>query len=124
MNKRLETYRHLSGKIAKISDDDLKRHLSTADLIHDGVGGRSYKAKIDNHLVFVKIISLTDLERTPKNFRSTANFFNLPLYYQYGVGSTGFGVWRELEALLTVTELVKSGISANFPLLFHWRILE
>lgn len=46
------------------------------------------------------------------------------MFYRYGVGSTGFGAWRELAALLQGTCFVTSSLSSNFPLLFHWRILE
>jgi hypothetical protein len=36
-------------------------------------------------------VPLTDLEQLPQHFMSTANIFGLPLSYQYGVGSAGFG---------------------------------
>ena len=55
--------------------------------------------------------------------RSTQNIFGLPQVYQYGVGSAGFGVWRELAAHIMTTNWVLSGKCPNFPLLYHWRIL-
>src|SRR5690606_1297867 len=54
---------------------------------------------------------------------STANLFDLPLYYQYGVGSAGFGAWRELVAHIMTTNWVLAGECPNFPILYHWRIL-
>jgi hypothetical protein len=73
--------------------------------------------------VFVKRIPLTDLERHPDNVMSTANLFRLPPFYQYGIGSTGFGVWRELAAHAMTTNWVLAGRSEGFPLMYHWRAL-
>lgn len=44
--------------------------------------------------------------------------------YQYGVGSTGFGAWRELAAHVMTTNWVITGQCPNFPIMYHWRILE
>ena len=54
---------------------------------------------------------------------STANLFGLPTYYQYGIGSAGFGVWRELSAHEMTTEWVLQGECPNFPMMYHWRVL-
>ncbi|NUP66688.1 MAG: hypothetical protein HOW71_31450 [Nonomuraea sp.] len=45
------------------------------------------------------------------------------MFYQYGVGSAGFGAWRELAAHLMTTGWVLRGGFPGFPLLHHWRIL-
>jgi hypothetical protein len=34
----------------------------------------------------------------PENLKSTANIAHLPLFFHHGVGSPGFGAWRELIA--------------------------
>ncbi len=57
--------------------------------------------------IFVKQIPLTDLEKQPENFRSTANIFKLPLSYQYGIGSAGFGAWRELATHIMTTKFLE-----------------
>jgi hypothetical protein len=54
---------------------------------------------------------------------STANLFHLPTFYQYGVGSTGFGAWRELAAHSTTTGWVIDQECEAFPLMYHWRVL-
>jgi thiamine kinase-like enzyme len=54
---------------------------------------------------------------------STANLFNLPFIYQYGVRSAGFGAWRELATHIMTTNWVITGECANFPIMYHWRIL-
>ncbi len=72
--------------------------------------------------IFVKKIRLTDIEK--ENARSTQNLFELPVYYQYGVGSMGFGVWREIAAHEMTTQWVLNGECQNFPLMYHSRVLE
>jgi hypothetical protein len=66
--------------------------------MHEGIGGKSALISIEDTPVFVKKLPLTNLEQLPQNFMSTANFFDLPLGYQYDMGSAGFGAWRELAA--------------------------
>ncbi|MGW3917776.1 hypothetical protein ACWEBX_40980, partial [Streptomyces sp. NPDC005070] len=55
--------------------------------------------------------------------RSTANLFGLPMFYQYGVGSAGFGAWRELAAHVMTTNWVLGNAYEGFPLMYHWRVL-
>lgn len=66
--------------------------------MHAGIGGTSVQIDIENITVFVKKVPITELELKPDNFMSTANIFNLPMCYQYGIGSAGFSTWRELAA--------------------------
>ncbi len=58
----------------------------------------SVQIEVDNISIFVKQILVTELELKPNHFMSTANLFNLPMCYQYGIGSSGFSAWRELAA--------------------------
>jgi hypothetical protein len=90
------------------------------------VGGQSALLSLEQTPVFVKKIPLSDLEKAPENYMSTANFFDLPDYYQYGIGtagSKGFGAWRELSAQIMSTEWVLFGECPHFPILYHWRVL-
>lgn len=73
--------------------------------------------------VFVKRVPLTDLERRPGCVMSTANLFGLPASCQYGVGSPGFGAWREVAANVVTTSWVLAGRTGSFPLMYHWRVL-
>jgi hypothetical protein len=73
--------------------------------------------------VFVKQVPVTERELRPGNVRSTANLFGLPGFYQYGLGSAGFGAWRELAAHIMTTNWVLSGEHRAFALLYHWRVL-
>lgn len=122
-SNRLKTYTHLSTELACISDARLSNLLHNAEPLHYGIGGRSALLRLDDTSIFIKKIPLTDLERQPEHLLSTANFFDLPLFYQYGVGSSGFGAWRELVAHIMTTNWALSGDSPNFPILYHWRTL-
>ncbi|MBX9878395.1 MAG: phosphotransferase [Candidatus Obscuribacterales bacterium] len=123
MNNRIGTYNQLSKQLSVQSDDTLTLLIEQAKPLHCGYGGSSALLRVDDAPIFVKKLPLTDLERQPKHFKSTANIFELPLYYQYGVGSTGFGAWRDLAAHIMTTNWVLSDQCANFPILYHWRIL-
>ncbi|MBP6744484.1 protein kinase family protein [bacterium] len=121
---RSELHLQLSSHLAGYSDSALSALLQKATPMHEGVGGSSSLFEIDGHKVFAKKIPLTDLERSSENFLSTANLFHLPMFYQYRLGSAGFGAWRELAAHKLTTEWALSGKCSNFPLLFHWRVVE
>ncbi|WP_339383383.1 protein kinase domain-containing protein [Oculatella sp. LEGE 06141] len=71
--------------------------------------------------VFVKRVPVTDIEY--ENLFSTKNLYNLSTGYNYGVGSPGLGVFRELITHLKTTHWVLEGAIANFPLMYHYRIL-
>jgi hypothetical protein len=88
-----------------------------------GIGGRSTLIEVDGRRVFVKRVPLTDVELRPENVRSTANLLGLPAYFHYGVGSPGFGAWRELAVHLMTTNWVVAGHFTGFPLTHHWRVL-
>jgi len=120
---RLSAYATASTALGLLSDRRLADAVAAAPALGSGIGGRSAELDVDGVRVFVKHVPLTDLELLPENVRSTANLFELPLFYQYGVGSAGFGAWRELAAHLMTTGWVLSGAYPGFPLLYHWRIL-
>lgn len=80
-------------------------------------------AGVAGRRVFIQRIRLTDIELRPQNVRSTANLFGLPLFYQYGVGSAGFGGWRELAVHTMTTNWVLGGEYEGLPLMYHWRVL-
>src|SRR5580693_5580459 len=119
---RLTAYGAVSTRLSLLSDRQLGEAVAAAGPIGSGIGGRSAELDIDGRRVFVKRIPLTDVETSPENARSTANLFGLPMFYQYGVGSAGFGAWRELSAQQRASQWVLSGECPNFPLLYHWRI--
>ncbi|MGW5367460.1 protein kinase family protein [Streptomyces sp. NPDC004009] len=120
---RLATYGTVATRLSLLSDRWLGEVVAAAAPLGSGIGGRSAELDIDGTRVFVKRVPLTDTELRPENARSTANLFGLPMFYQYGVGSAGFGAWRELAVHVMTTNWVLGNEYEGFPLMYHWRIL-
>ena len=120
---RLQSYNIAANKLSCLSDLQLAELLSTVSQWSKGCGSTG-SIEIDGIPVFIKKIALTDLEKQPTNMHSTANLFNLPLFYQYRVGSNGFGVWRELAAEIIASNWALTNACKNFPILYHWRIMN
>lgn len=124
--ERLATHGAVSTTLALHSDHGLRELVDAAAPIGSGIGGKSALLQIAGVPVFVKRVALTDLERRPEHLRSTANLFDVPLFYHYGVGligGAGFGAWRELAVHTMTTNWVLAGESESFPLMYHWRVL-
>ncbi|MFB7630393.1 protein kinase family protein [Streptomyces sp. NPDC056149] len=120
---RRSAYAMVGTRLSQFGDQRLRDAIAAAPSLGVGIGGRAAQLDVEGVRVFVKRIPLTDLELRPEHLRSTANLFDLPLCYQYGIGSAGFGAWRELAAHLLTTGWVLAGAHAGFPLLYHWRVL-
>ncbi|MFH8617291.1 protein kinase family protein [Streptomyces sp. NPDC017979] len=121
--QRLAGYGTVSTRLSLLSDHRLGEVVAAATPLGSGIGGRSAEMDVNGTRVFVKRIPLTDVEVRPENVRSTANVFELPVFYQYGVGSAGFGAWRELAVHTMTTNWVLGGEHPGFPLMYHWRVL-
>ncbi|MFF4582625.1 protein kinase family protein [Streptomyces sp. NPDC001389] len=120
---RLAAYGTVSTRLALLSDRRLGDLVASACPAGSGIGGRSAELDVHGTRVFVKRVPLTDLEIQPENVRSTANLFGLPAFYQYGVGSAGFGAWRELAVHTMTSNWVLAGEYEGFPLMYHWRVV-
>lgn len=121
LGRRIERHRAIETETRGWSDEELLRRLSGSTLLDHGHAAISLPRS--NAEVFVKLLPLTALEREPQNRHSTANLFELPTYYQYRLGSCGFGAWRELEVHRMAHQWVVSGQCRHFPLLHDWRVL-
>jgi len=120
---RIETHTAVSTELAGASDSQLRELVESAEVGQSGIGGSSVRLTVAGRLVFVKLVPLSALEMRPGNHLSTANIFALPTYFQYGIGSVGFGAWRELRSHVMATHWVLSRASPNFPLMHHWRVI-
>ncbi|KDN88036.1 hypothetical protein [Kitasatospora cheerisanensis] len=125
---RIKAYGTAASALALLPDRRLAELVDAgtepaAGVAPAGVGGRAGALEIDGIRVFVKRVPLTDLELEAGNARSTANLFELPGFYQYGIGSAGFGAWRELAAHTLTTHWVLDRSHDGFPLMYHWRVL-
>ena len=121
---RLQRHSEVRSFLADLDDESLAALLQASSAGKEGFGGRTTQLAVGEARVFCKLVPLTALEARPENFRSTANLFQLPSYYQYGIGSVGFGAWRELAAHLLASDWVTSGKQEQFPLTHHWRIVR
>ncbi|UUU21778.1 serine/threonine-protein kinase [Streptomyces sp. DSM 40750] len=125
---RLTAHSAVSTALALHSDRALGELLDTAAPLGSGIGGKSALLEVAGTPVFVKRVPLTDPERRPSHVHSTANLFRLPPFCQYGIGrqgigSPGFGVWRELAVHTMTTNWALAGEYDGFPLMHHWRVL-
>jgi hypothetical protein len=120
---RLARHGAVSTALALLSDRRLRALVDAAPVLATGIGGSTLLVEVGGTPVFVKRVPLTALEARPEHVRSTANLFGLPTFYQYGVGSAGFGAWRELAAHVMTTDWVLAGEWEAAPLLHHHRVL-
>lgn len=122
-NMRNSQHSHISKYLETLSDNEILTLLKKGISLQSR-WGTTLKLEIDGVPIFVKQVPLNEIEGNLKNIRSTENLFKLPLFYQYGVGSGGFSVWRELSAHAMTTEWVLNEENQNFPLMYHWRTLN
>lgn len=120
---RVRRHKEISSFLASLGDDTIASLLAEATTKQSGFGGRTARLQVGDVQVFCKMVPLTDLEVDAGVHGSTENVFCLPTYYQYGIGSVGFGAWRELAAHAITTDWVLKGLHDQFPLLHHWRVL-
>lgn len=121
-NERSCYYQNTSKYLDGLTEKEFRDLLSSARVLGQGIGGVCMSVNVDGKAVFVKKIPVTKVEE--QNPNSTTNLFNLPTYYQYNLGSTGFGIWRELKMHQKTSEWVLNGNCPNFPLLYHSRAQE
>ncbi|MEM7365850.1 MAG: hypothetical protein AAF525_17665 [Pseudomonadota bacterium] len=118
---RKERYFELSTQIARLSDKALLRKVRQTGTGDSG-WGVTQVIEIGDHRIFVKRIPVTDKELM--NPYSTRNHYQMPLWYNYGVGSAGFGVFREIFSHIKTTNWVLSGECTDFPMTYHHRIVR
>ena len=119
LEQRQKRYFQLSSALAQLDN----AHLQTTATANEGqVGwGTSQSVTVADTAVFIKRVPLTQIEYA--HMFSTKNVYNLPTFYQYGFGSVGFNVFRELVTHIKTTNWVLAGEIENFPLLYHYRIV-
>jgi hypothetical protein len=123
LDARRHRHRRVERTLAGLADGAVSAILAASSHRGASIGGLTRRVMIDGIPVFAKGIRLTEVEATASAAGSTANLFDLPTVCHYGIGSPGFGVWRELAAHAQTTELVLAGRTPAFPLMHHWRIL-
>lgn len=119
LKKRASDYYDLNLHLVSLSERQLRALLKTTN-INSG-WGLNQTVKVSGRKIFVKRVPLTQYEYD-RSF-STKNHFQLPTYYSFGVGSAGFGAYRELIGHLKTTNWVLNEEIVNFPLMYHYRII-
>jgi hypothetical protein len=123
LHLRLDAHRRVAAALTALTDDELAALIDASGSRIVGAGGAGSVIDVDAVPVFLKRLPLTDQERAPAFAGSTANVFGLPAHVHVGVGSPGFGAWRELVATRRASDWVHSGRHEGFLLLHHWRVL-
>ncbi|OKH31468.1 hypothetical protein NIES2119_28770 [[Phormidium ambiguum] IAM M-71] len=118
---RRKKYFNLSSQIAQLDNTQLHSLFDKSGSNESTGGATNQVIILGQSQVFVKHIPVTNIEY--KNLFSTRNFSNLPTNYNYGCGSIGLGVFRELIAHIKTTNWVLEGVIATFPLMYHYRII-
>ncbi len=119
---RRKKYFKLSSQIAQLDNAQLRSLFDNSESNESSTGwGMNHAIVLGESKVFVKRVPVTSIEFD--NLFSTRNFYELPTYCNYGFGSTGFGVFRELVTHIKTTNWVLSGAIASFPLMYHYRII-
>ncbi len=119
LKTRTDKYYQLSTRLVYLDNEHLNSFFESKGNTRGW--GENHIIKLGKSKVFVKKIPLTDLEYN--HMFSTKNLYDLPTYYNYGVGSAGFGVFRELLTHIRTTNWVLQGVIENFPLMYHYRIM-
>lgn len=115
---RRATYYQLHRHLAGLDSKQLCALLDAPEQVGWSI---QQTIKLEKKRVFVKRLPIT--AREMGSMYSTRNLYRLPLYYHYGVGSAGFGVFRELLAHIKTTSWVLQEEIESFPLMYHHRII-
>ncbi|BAY46408.1 hypothetical protein SAMD00079811_40190 [Scytonema sp. HK-05] len=119
---RRKKYFKLSSQIAQLDNAQLHSLFNNSESNESSTGwGINHAIVLGQSKVFVKRVPVTNIEYD--NLFSTRNLYDLPTYCNYGFGSTGFGVFRELVTHIKTTNWVLEGAIATFPLMYHYRII-
>lgn len=118
---RRQRYSQLSSRLAELDNVQLSSLLSPESSPAGSDWGSSQTLRLGTEKLFVKRIPVSTRELAEPF--STRNLYDLPDYYHYGVGSAGFGVYRELLTHIKTSNWVLSDEISTFPLLYHYRIV-
>jgi hypothetical protein len=119
LQHRRKLYFDLSSRIALLDKARLQSLFEESDTLASW--GKNQVITLGRSKVFVKRVPVTDLEYD--NMFSTRNIYDIPTFYNYGFGSAGLGVFRELVTHIKTTNWVLSGEIATFPLMYHYRLI-
>lgn len=118
--QRLSRHERRAKRLAALTDAELGALLSF-DRQRPLLWGGACEFELDGEQIFAKRIPLTPSELARPG--ATDNYHGLPMVYHYGVGSLGFGAWRELAIVQRIVDDAHAGLPSPFPLLAHQRVM-
>ena len=118
---RRQAHSDVSSAASALDDDELGERVLASEQLRRSPWAASHRIEIAGRPAFVKRLPLTSVEQAHPY--ATRNHFGLPTYYSYGVGSAGFGAYRELASHVRTTGWVLEGTILSFPLLHHARVM-
>lgn len=119
---RARKYFQLSSQFAQLDNEQLHFLFEHSESHKSSSGwGNNHTIVLGNSQVFVKRLPVTDVEYN--SLFSTKNLYHIPPSYNYGFGSPGFNVFRELVTHIKTTNWVLAGEISTFPLMYHYRII-
>lgn len=121
VEERLLAFKEISCYLKRLNNAELQKIIRSAQPIGVGLGGDVFRTRINAISVIIKKIPCPGL--LEQNQNSTRNIYQLPQYYQYGLGSLGFGT-REVAACELTTQWVLDDKCHNFPLMYHKAVLK
>ena len=121
-NDRHMKYYTLNTQFSYMTDDTLTEILNNSKEGKTQGYGLNVKITVSDIKIFTKSIPVTQIEYD--NQYNGKNLHSLPYVYNFGIGSAGFNVNRELLMHIKTTNWVLSDQIENFPLLYHWRIIK
>lgn len=116
---RIKKYYKLNTELSYLSDDQVSSFITSKEVKSLGI---TQVIKFKKNKIFLKVIPIAELFY--KNQFNTSNLYDLPVYYNYGIGSAGVNPWRELLLHIKTSNWVLENKSPSFPLLYHYRIIE
>lgn len=99
---RVQKYSEISSLISRLDHKKLNSLFDQSESNESNTGwGMNHTIVFGQSKVFVKRVPVTEIEY--ENLFATKNLYCLPTSYNYGFGSTGLGVFRELITHLKTT---------------------
>ena len=119
INNRKNNYNLLNSKLPYLSNDEIKKIIST-DKTDKVKWGLNKVITFNKTKIFIKAIPITDLFIES----NSSNLYKIPAFYNYGYGSAGINPWREVLLHIKTTNFVLLNKCHNFTLLYHYRIIK
>ena len=121
---RKNKYNTLNEKLSYLSNGSIKKMIRPDKNDEGKKWGLNKIITFNKQKIFIKAIPIAKLFAKDENHLNSTNLYKIPAYYNYGFGSAGINPWREVLLHIKTTNYVLTDKFHNFPLLYHYRIIE